>query len=112
MRATKHNNISSPQTPRPMVCRVRDVDAMGLAAATSRGAADVWHHDAVPDDEDIEALAREVADARAARWLSIIFAPEDPEHPWSVSIDEGRGTGATTAHARTLAEALRQRLTE
>ena len=72
----------------------------------------VWHHAVVTDDEDIERLAREVARARGARWLSIIFAPEDPEHPWSVSIDEGRGQDATTAHAKTLAEALRQRLTE
>jgi hypothetical protein len=50
--------------------------------------------------------------AHGARWLSIIFAPEDPHLPWSVSIDEGRGGDATTAHGSTLAEALRMRLTK
>ena len=63
-------------------------------------------------DSEVEALAREVAREHGARWLSIIFAPEDPNLPWSVSIDEGRGGDATTAHASTLAEALRMRLTE
>jgi hypothetical protein len=61
-------------------------------------------------DAEVERLAREVARLHGARWLSIIFAPEDPELPWSVSIDEGRGTDATTAHAATLVEALQIRL--
>jgi hypothetical protein len=60
---------------------------------------------------DIERLAQEVARAHGARWLTIIFAPEDPERPWSVSIDEGRGDDAITAHGATLAEALKLRLT-
>jgi hypothetical protein len=59
---------------------------------------------------EVERLAREVAHAHSARWLSIIFAPEDPQLPWSVSIDEGRGDDATTAHAATLVEALNMRL--
>jgi hypothetical protein len=62
------------------------------------------------DDSEVERLAREVASAHGARWLSIIFGPEDRELPWSVSIDEGRGTDATAAHAATLVEALRLRL--
>lgn len=60
---------------------------------------------------DVEQLARAVASAHKARWLAIVFAPEDPRLPWSVSIDEGRGDDATTAHAATLVEALRLRLT-
>ncbi len=72
----------------------------------------LWHHVIVDASEpEIEQLAREVALAHGARWLSIIFAPEDPQLPWSVSIDEGRGEDATTAHASTLVEALRIRLT-
>ena len=69
-------------------------------------------NDAIVDDfvDDVEALAREVAHAHTARWLSIIFAPEDPDLPWSVSIDEGHGADATTAHGATLVEALRMRL--
>jgi hypothetical protein len=63
-------------------------------------------------DSDVERLAREVARVHGARWLSIIFAPEDPRLPWSVSIDEGRGDDATTAHASTLVEALEIRLTK
>jgi hypothetical protein len=59
---------------------------------------------------DIEQLAEEVARVRGARWLSIIFAPEDRDRPWSVSIDEGRGDNATTAHGATLVEALQMRL--
>jgi hypothetical protein len=61
-------------------------------------------------DTDVEHLAREVARVHGARWLSIIFAPESPDLPWSVSIDEGRGDDATTAHGSSLVEALRQRL--
>jgi len=64
-----------------------------------------------PSDE-IEQLARDVARAHGARWLSIIFTPEDPAFPWSVSIDEGRGEDATTAHGSTLVEALQIRLTK
>ena len=63
-------------------------------------------------DSEVEGLAREVARVHGARWLSIIFAPEDPQLPWSVSIDEGRGDDATTAHAATLVEALQIRLTK
>jgi hypothetical protein len=63
-------------------------------------------------DSDVERLAREVARVHGARWLSIIFAPEDPHLPWSVSIDEGRGDDATTEHAATLVEALEIRLTK
>jgi hypothetical protein len=63
-------------------------------------------------DADIEGLAREVARAHGARWLSIIFAPEDKQLPWSVSIDEGRGDDATDVHASTLVEALQLRLTK
>jgi len=64
----------------------------------------------VDNDSEIERLARAVAAEHGARWLSIIFSPEDPNHPWSVSIDEGRGADATTAHAGSLVEALRLRL--
>jgi hypothetical protein len=63
-------------------------------------------------DVEVEQLAREVAQAHGARWLSILFSPEDKHLPWSVSIDEGRGEDATTAHASTLVEALRMRLTK
>ena len=63
-------------------------------------------------DAEVEQLAREVAHAHGARWLSILFAPEDEHLPWSVSIDEGRGEDATTAHASTLVEALGMRLTK
>ena len=63
-------------------------------------------------DAEVESLAREVARKHGARWLSIIFAPEDKYRPWSVSIDEGRGANATTAHGATLVDALRSRLTE
>ncbi len=62
-------------------------------------------------DPDIERLAREVARAHGARWLTIFFAAEDTERPWSVSIDEARGDDAITAHAATLVDALRLRLT-
>jgi hypothetical protein len=68
--------------------------------------------DVNPADADIERLAREVASAHGARWLSIIFAPEDKQLPWSVSINEGRGDDATDVHASTLVEALRLRLTK
>jgi hypothetical protein len=61
-------------------------------------------------DAEVERLAREVAHAHGARWLSIIFSPENPELPWSVSIDEGRGGDATTEHGATLVEALRMRI--
>jgi hypothetical protein len=63
-------------------------------------------------DAEVERLARDVAYAHGARWLSIIFSPENPELPWSVSIDEGRGGDATTDHAATLVEALRMRMTK
>jgi hypothetical protein len=71
-------------------------------------------HDVVMpgSDSEIERLAREVAQAHGARWLSIIFAPENAETPWSVSIDEGRGADATTAHGATLIEALGMRLSK
>jgi hypothetical protein len=61
---------------------------------------------------EVERLAREVAQSHGARWLSIVFAPENPELPWSVSIDEGRGGDATTEHGATLVEALRMRMTK
>jgi hypothetical protein len=38
--------------------------------------------------------------------------PKNKHLPWSVSIDEGRGDDATTAHATTLVEALEVRLTK
>ena len=63
-------------------------------------------------DAEVEGLAREVAHIHGARWLSIIFAPENPELPWSVSIDEGRGGDATTEHGATLLDALRMRMTK
>jgi hypothetical protein len=61
-------------------------------------------------DAEVERLVREVVRAHGARWLSIIFSPENPASPWSVSIDEGRGGDATTEHGATLVEALRMRL--
>jgi hypothetical protein len=71
------------------------------------------HHVVVQDpDAEVERLAREVARVHEARWLSFIFAPEDPDRPWSVSIDQGLGDDATTAHGSTLVEALRMRLTK
>jgi hypothetical protein len=63
-------------------------------------------------DDSVERLAREVADAHNARWLSIIFAPENADTPWSVSIDEGTGDDAITEHCATLADALRLRLSK
>ena len=73
----------------------------------------LWHHVNVNTwGDDVERLARDVAHAHGAWWLSIIFAPENPDAPWSVSIDEGRDNDATTRHTATLADALRLRLTE
>jgi hypothetical protein len=74
----------------------------------------VWRHDHSVNESDaeVERLAWEVARAHRARWLSVIFAPEDPNLPSSVSIDEGRGEDATTAHGASLVEALRMRLTK
>jgi len=65
----------------------------------------------VPDD-DIERLARDVAHVHRAIWLSIIFAPENADSPWSVAIDEGRDNDAIIGHSATLAEALRLRLAQ
>ncbi len=61
--------------------------------------------------QEVEALTREVAAARQARWLTLTFVPEDEQFPWMVAVDDGYPTSdATTYHAPTLREALQLRL--
>lgn len=60
---------------------------------------------------EIESLAREVASARGARWLTVTFNPEDEQFPWMVAVEEGYPTrDETTYHEPTLKSALAARL--